>query len=76
VTVVANTEVKLVIVSLKINLNRAGGLVRMRPPSRIFHSSTETPSTVYRLHRALLEPFTLVGNDALLDRYRVGARVV
>lgn len=57
------------LVELPITANHAAGIVRLPPIHR-------DPFDRLLIAQSLVEPLTLLTNDALLDRYRVGARVV
>jgi hypothetical protein len=48
----------------------------MRLASPGFQLFIEIRSTRLLIAQSLVEPLTLLTNDALLDRYRVGTRVV
>ena len=57
------------LVELPITAVHAAGVTRLPPIHR-------DPFDRLLIAQSLIEPLTLLTNDALLDRYRVGARVV
>jgi PIN domain nuclease of toxin-antitoxin system len=57
------------LVELPITAVHAAGVTRLPPIHR-------DPFDRLLIAQSLVEPLTLLTNDALLDRYRVGARVV
>jgi PIN domain nuclease of toxin-antitoxin system len=57
------------LIELPITAVHAAGVIRLPPIHR-------DPFDRLLIAQSMMEPLTLLTNDALLDRYRVGARVV
>jgi PIN domain nuclease of toxin-antitoxin system len=57
------------LVELPITVVHAAGITRLPPIHR-------DPFDLLLIAQSLVEPLTLLANDALLGRYRVGARLV